>query len=98
MLFSPSLPIDTNLVIVPPKPDVHQDEFSYDTLYSYGEGYVPSLVSLGSSISSGSVSNDNADPQKGTSCASSNYDMQLTEIANANSFNPPVDDTQADER
>ena len=98
MLFSPSLPIDTNLVIVPPKPDVHQDEFSYDTLYSYGEGYVPSLVSLGSSISSGSVSNDNAAPQKGTSCTSSNYDMQLTEIANANSFNQPVDDTQADER
>jgi len=55
-------------------------------------------VSLGSSISSGSVSNDNAAPQKGTSCTSSNYDMQLTEIANANSFNQPVDDTQADER
>ena len=95
MLFSPSLANDASLVIVPPKPYVHQDEFSYGTLYSYGEGYDPSLVSLGSSMSSGSVANDTAAPQKGTT--SSNHDMQLTEIANVNSFNPPVDGTDADE-
>ena len=107
MFFSPAAANDNSLVIVPPKPDailLQQDEFSFGSLYSYGGEYEPSLMTVESSMSSMSFSQDIdvASPRAVTPTASftksssASHEVSNDEIKAADSITN--DDMHAEQR